>query len=501
MIPLQEGVDVEPVRRIPSVMLALLRIGLAAMASLAATWAGAAVPAAARTCEAADWTVGGAGVEHPRADCAAGPVLNAGSYREVWRRDYDGLLEFPPSYAGGVLYTAMDNGWVTAQRTTGSVVWSRRFTTPWPHGPRDAHYNAIVHTPTYWNGRLYFQTKNMGRIWCLDAATGKTIWKFVNMGGEAAPIVIPTRRGPRVYAVEREGRVVVLDALTGEPIWAKQMLGHTTSALAYSDRRLFGADYDGNVIAFKRNGNVVWRRHLAFSSSYANMAVRYGRLYAVSRLGWAFSLGTGAGRVRWKTHTAGIDLRPPGRGRRPRLHREHRRHVLEAVRVERQGGVGDPPHPRDRRPGGARAQRLLLGDGPARPPGPGDRLQRGDDAPGLLVAGRQVLAGGRGRPHAGGGRPAQAVCPAAGARGRAGLDHPGAMEAQALVAGHAAVDGSSRWPTWSPISWRSALLHQPAGTAADDRQPLRASSQAQRENLSTSSPVSQRRSRPQRRRM
>lgn len=295
MIPLQEGVDVEPVRRIPSVMLALLRIGLAAMASLAATWAEAAVPAAARTCEAADWTVGGAGVEHPRADCAAGPVLNAGSYREVWRRDYDGLLEFPPSYAGGVLYTAMDNGWVTAQRTTGSVVWSRRFTTPWPHGPRDAHYNAIVHTPTYWNGRLYFQTKNMGRIWCLDAATGKTIWKFVNMGGEAAPIVIPTRRGPRVYAVEREGRVVVLDALTGEPIWAKQMLGHTTSALAYSDRRLFGADYDGNVIAFKRNGNVVWRRHLAFSSSYANMAVRYGRLYAVSRLGWAFSLGTGAG--------------------------------------------------------------------------------------------------------------------------------------------------------------------------------------------------------------
>ena len=311
MIPLQEGVDVEPVRRIPSVMLALLRIGLAAMASLAATWAGAAVPAAARTCEAADWTVGGAGVEHPRADCAAGPVLNAGSYREVWRRDYDGLLEFPPSYAGGVLYTAMDNGWVTAQRTTGSVVWSRRFTTPWPHGPRDAHYNAIVHTPTYWNGRLYVQTKNMGRIWCLDAATGKTIWRFVNMGGEAAPIVIPTRRGPRVYAVEREGRVVVLDALTGEPIWAKQMLGHTTSALAYSDRRLFGSDYDGNVIAFKRNGNVVWRRHLAFSSSYANMAVRYGRLYAVSRLGWAFSLGTGAGRVRWKTRTTGITYGHP----------------------------------------------------------------------------------------------------------------------------------------------------------------------------------------------
>ena len=60
---------------------------------------------------------------------------------------------------------------------------------------------------------------------CLDAATGKTLWKRVfrerglNHRKVYSPLCVPCVDGGRLYGLGSSGRVYCLDAVTGKPIW------------------------------------------------------------------------------------------------------------------------------------------------------------------------------------------------------------------------------------------------------------------------------------------
>ncbi len=72
------------------------------------------------------------------------------------------------------------------------------------------------------------QAKGSERVLCLDAATGKEIWKHeypctYNISYPAGPRCTPTVSGGKVYCLGAEGNLVCLDAASGKPVWQKDL--------------------------------------------------------------------------------------------------------------------------------------------------------------------------------------------------------------------------------------------------------------------------------------
>jgi outer membrane protein assembly factor BamB len=258
---------------------------------------------ASTACRAADWAIGGGGYAHTRYDCRAGS-LNAPSYQQQWSYDTGGFLEFPPAYAKGVLYTGQIDGWLSAVTVDGQLVWKRRLR----RSPRSATYTSvIVETPTIRNGRLYLDTGNIGGLYAIDTATGKTIWKKSIGKAEDSPLVVGRGRRARVFVNDRQGCVYGFTARLGRRVWRHCGWGHTNATMAYANGKIFGADYNGHVWAYSTRGRLVWRHYYGMSSIYANIAYDRGRhqLVFASRLGRVFSLHARTGRLIWHSRNLG----------------------------------------------------------------------------------------------------------------------------------------------------------------------------------------------------
>ena len=78
-------------------------------------------------------------------------------------------------------------------------------------------------------GRLYTMgnTEEEDSVYCLDALTGKELWKHTypctakDPNGYLGPRCTPTVDGNRVYSVSRRGQFFCLDTATGKVIWEK----------------------------------------------------------------------------------------------------------------------------------------------------------------------------------------------------------------------------------------------------------------------------------------
>jgi outer membrane protein assembly factor BamB len=122
------------------------------------------------------------------------------------------------------------------------------------------------------NGRLYTagNQKDTDTIWCLDAATGKEIWKHeypeplapkLYEGGVNAT---PTVDGNVVFTVSRSGKVFCLGADNGKLIWSKNLAtdfgiktpgwGHAGSPLVHDNILLLDS-----VALNKSTGALLWK--------------------------------------------------------------------------------------------------------------------------------------------------------------------------------------------------------------------------------------------------
>ena len=121
-------------------------------------------------------------------------------------------------------------------------------------------------------GKLYTAgnfNKNTDRISCLDALTGKEIWKYefpealapkFYSGGCSAT---PTIHGGKVYFSSKSGKVFCLDALTGKEVWKKEFgkkvptWGFSSSALVHGKAVIFNAGAAGLAYDLQ-SGKVLW---------------------------------------------------------------------------------------------------------------------------------------------------------------------------------------------------------------------------------------------------
>jgi outer membrane protein assembly factor BamB len=227
-------------------------------------------------------------------------------FRMLWRFKGSSLIEFQPVLAKGRLFVLENDGKLVAlSARTGKVLWNR-------------HIGALAASSPAWAGGHVFAVANAGgkagiasagagKVWCLDAGTGRVIWtRKLASASESSPLIA----GGRVFLGSQSGTVYALDARTGHPRWTYHASAAVKAAIAISAGRLFFGDYSGEMTSVRAsNGSVLWHASTSgrsFSRSgnfYATPAVDFGRVYAGNTDGFVYSFAASSGQLAWRRST------------------------------------------------------------------------------------------------------------------------------------------------------------------------------------------------------
>lgn len=268
-------------------------------------------------------------------------ALDATTGREVWRfnaRDHVGPesawhqrgigIRGGLNVTGGRVYFGDTGGYLTAaDARTGAVLWRRRL--------EDHPHVRVFSAPKIHEGRLYIGVSSLeesairldpdyngytfrGSVLCLDAETGREVWRFYTIakapeqigtkeGGRpvygpagaavwATPTLDPRRRllyvatgnaysGPEEF-LEHAEAVIALEMDTGKKRWAHQ--AEPGASDIYTNERLAGDD-EGPDYDFGQSP-------ILFGGPQGNQFLAIGQ-----KSGWMYLLDPETGQKRWET--------------------------------------------------------------------------------------------------------------------------------------------------------------------------------------------------------
>lgn len=160
-----------------------------------------------------------------------------------------------PVVASNIVYTMDVNGSIKAFNCVdGSIIWEKNIT------PEDNPCTAMGGGFALDDNKLYVTT-SFAEVWCLDAKTGKELWKqnLVN------PIrAAPTVYSGRVFVVTVNNEIFSLDQDSGEEIWnysgiiePNSLLGGSTPAVTPGAAVV--ALTSGEIYVFRpETGHILW---------------------------------------------------------------------------------------------------------------------------------------------------------------------------------------------------------------------------------------------------
>jgi outer membrane protein assembly factor BamB len=260
-----------------------------------------------------------------------------GRLREVWREsagkgsDIDSDLTSSPVVGGGMIF-ALDSEahiWVF-RAANGQEVWNRRLA---PKNGTDmptlwgllGKANTVEPPQGMGGGVAYddgkiFVTSGFGVVICMDAKTGKDIWrKDLGMPIVNAPVV----NGGRIFVSTHDNHFYALAEVDGRQLWDHQGITEAAGILASTNAAVSGETVivpytSGEIFALRvQNGQVGWSDvlsrsgHVTALSQLDDIAGRpvidRGVVYAISQSGLmaAFSLNTGE--RMWARDIGGIE--------------------------------------------------------------------------------------------------------------------------------------------------------------------------------------------------
>lgn len=174
------------------------------------------------------------------------------------------------------------------------------------------------------NGRVYTagNTDNTDTIFCFDAESGKTIWKYSypsDLGDkyfEGGTTGTPVVDGDHLYFLSRWGDVFCFDAVTGKTIWSKNIHKETNvripgwgfggSVLVFNDLLVLNVGEAGMALE-KMSGKLRWQSASKDSGYSTPLPVQLNRQWLAlmgsgqSYLGVDLSSGKEVWRIRWVT--------------------------------------------------------------------------------------------------------------------------------------------------------------------------------------------------------
>lgn len=182
----------------------------------------------------------------------------------------------------------------------------------WQAGEKKWHVDAAVNVS---GGKVLVPTSFLDKekvgeraLYCLDAATGKNLWKAplaLNPWGGASvagdTVVVP---GSSVGYYFNEikgakGDLTALDLATGKVRWKKDLPGGVVGAAAVADGQAVCAATDGKVRAFKlADGDRSWL-YDAKAPVFAPPAVAGGVVYVADLFGTVHAIDAKTGAAKW----------------------------------------------------------------------------------------------------------------------------------------------------------------------------------------------------------
>jgi outer membrane protein assembly factor BamB len=236
-------------------------------------------------------------------------------FRRVWTFRAGSLVEFPPALAFGRLYFSTNSGKLLAVNAkTGKRAW------------KYVAHRCVAASPavgTQQHGTIYAVFLNHppcnrkkstdGKVIAFAAGHGKIRWQKTIGPSESSPLL----DGNRLYTGDWNGRVWALDARSGRTIWRSKQLGPIKGAVALAGGRLYVGAYDGHLYSFgAQTGRLLWKakaqgRLYGHTRFYSTPALAYGRVYIGGTDGKVYSYGATSGKLRWSHSTGGYVYASP----------------------------------------------------------------------------------------------------------------------------------------------------------------------------------------------
>ena len=216
-------------------------------------------------------------------------------FRRVWTVRGDGLLEYTPVLAKGVLYQVRNNG-------TAEAFFARNGRFKWRRDLGELNASS----PTYARNRLFVSLLTPQRIYSLSFRNGRTLWKRdLPSRSESSPLVIDRV----VYFGSEDGTVYALKAKNGARKWTFQTAA-AVYGVSYANGRLFFGDKGGKVTAVDaENGKLIWQKQTsgarlgAGGIFYSTPAVAFGRVYIGNADRKVYSFSARDGSLAWSQST------------------------------------------------------------------------------------------------------------------------------------------------------------------------------------------------------
>ncbi len=145
------------------------------------------------------------------------------------------LIEFPPAVDGGLVVVGVNSGRVYAlDADSGRLRWARR------------QRGQIASSPAISDDRVFISSMD-GALTAYTRAHGTPIWSFTTGGSpiESSPLVVDGR----VYVGAWNGALYAIDARTGAKAWTFRAPGEIKGSAASVGDLVVVGDYAGNVHA------------------------------------------------------------------------------------------------------------------------------------------------------------------------------------------------------------------------------------------------------------
>jgi outer membrane protein assembly factor BamB len=230
-----------------------------------------------------------------------------------WLSGGTSLVEFPPAVAFRYLYYASLNGNLIALSTrNGKRLWTVHVGRCEAASPAVNRLSRGSVYETFLNrqpcGRNAAR-RGDGELLVVAAGPSHLVrWRKALGASETSPLIV----GNRVYVGDAKGKVYCLRASDGSTIWTYRAGGAVKGALAYDRGRLFFGAYDGRLYSLRASdGKLLWRaasNQALFDKRgtfYSTPAVAYSRVYLGSTDGHVYSFGERSGKLRWARATGG----------------------------------------------------------------------------------------------------------------------------------------------------------------------------------------------------
>lgn len=244
------------------------------------------------------------GYDQARARAPVGLRLRP-PFRRLWTFHGRALLEFPPVTGYGRVYlTTFDGRLFALDAATGRTAW--RYVSHRCGWASPALADHLVYETFIGSGECGSRARD-GQVAAFDAHSGRLRWLRQVGPTESSPLVA----GGTVYIGDWAGRVWALDSRTGRTRWTADLHGAIKGSLALSGRRLYIGTYGGDVVSLDaRSGRILWRSG-GHGSIYASPAVAYGRVYVGSLDGGVYAFGATTGHLLWAHPTGGYVYASP----------------------------------------------------------------------------------------------------------------------------------------------------------------------------------------------